>query len=60
MGLGASALWSVREAITADRLRQLVERHGGHLGPVAEHLGVSVRTVQRWMKEFGLIRGDFR
>jgi len=44
----------------ADRLAGLLAFHGGHLGPVAQELGTSVRTLQRRLKGLGLRRGDFR
>jgi len=47
-------------ALDADRLTALLAFHGGHLGPVAQELGTSVRTLQRRLKELGLRRGDFR
>ncbi|MCH2170300.1 sigma-54 dependent transcriptional regulator [Myxococcota bacterium] len=43
-----------------DPLSELLTRHRGQLGPVAEELRVSVRTVQRRMKELALNRLDFR
>jgi DNA-binding NtrC family response regulator len=60
MGSVADASGLAREALTSDRLRRLLEHHGGRLAPVAEHLGVSIRTVQRRMKDFGLSGRDFR
>jgi transcriptional regulator with PAS, ATPase and Fis domain len=44
----------------ADALVDVLNRHKGRLGPVAGELGVSVRTVQRRMKESGLRLRDFR
>ena len=44
-------------------LEELVEalnRAHGRLGPVAEELGVSIRTIQRRMKDSGLRLKDFR
>ncbi len=41
-------------------LAALLERHQGRLAPVAQELGVSIRTVQRRMKKWNLQRRDFR
>ena len=43
-----------------DALVDVLNRHEGRLGSVADELGVSVRTVQRRMKESGLRLRDFR
>jgi DNA-binding NtrC family response regulator len=47
-------------AFDAERLAGLLAFHGGQLGPVAQELGTSVRTLQRRLKDQGLRRGDFR
>jgi len=44
----------------AERLAGLLAFYGGQLGPVAQELGTSVRTLQRRLKYEGLRRGDFR
>ena len=41
-------------------LASLLAWHGGKLGPVAQELGTSVRTLQRRLKQLRLSRGDFR
>jgi transcriptional regulator with PAS, ATPase and Fis domain len=43
-----------------DALVDGLYRHRGRLGAVADELGVSIRTVQRRMKESGLRLRDFR
>ncbi len=43
-----------------ERLACLLAFHGGQLGPVAQEVGASVRTLQRHLKELGLRREDFR
>jgi len=43
-----------------DALVDVLNRHRGRLGSVADELGVSIRTVQRRMKENGLRLRDFR
>jgi DNA-binding NtrC family response regulator len=43
-----------------DALVDGLNRHRGRLGAVADELGVSIRTVQRRMKESGLRLRDFR
>lgn len=48
------------QAADATLLTESLTRHRGRLGPVAEELDVSVRTVQRRMKELGLRLFDFR
>ncbi len=45
--------------IGREELAALLARHGGRLGPVAREFGVTVRTVQRRMAEYGLARRDF-
>lgn len=60
LGSAPGVSWSARETITCERLQRLLRHHGGRLRCVAENLGVSVRTVQRRMKEFGLNGRDFR
>lgn len=45
--------------ITPFRLSESLARHSGRLAPVAREFGVSVRTIQRRMKDFGLERRDF-
>jgi len=47
-------------AFDPERLARLLAFHGGQLGPVAQELGTSVRTLQRRMKDQRLRRGDFR
>jgi len=44
----------------AERLAGLLAFYAGQLGPVAQEVGTSVRTLQRRLKELGLRRGDFR
>ncbi len=59
--LGATVSEPVAQAAPMrDRLVELLVRHRGHLRPVAEALGVSVRTVQRRMADYGLLRQAFR
>ncbi len=41
-------------------LADLLARHQGRLGPVADEMNVSIRTVQRRMKDFGLNLREFR
>jgi DNA-binding NtrC family response regulator len=47
-------------AFDPEHLAGLLAFHGGQLGPVAQELGTSVRTLQRRLKDLGLRRGDFR
>jgi len=49
-----------RGKVAREELVALLVRHRGRLGPVAEALRVSVRTVQRHMVEYGLTRRTFR
>ena len=35
-------------------------RHGGRIDPAAKDLGVSTRTLNRWLKRYGLSSRDFR
>jgi DNA-binding NtrC family response regulator len=51
---------SPRHGMGAARLSELLRSHRGRLGPVARELGVSIRTVQRRLKELGLQLRDFR
>lgn len=48
------------QAHDAEHVARLLAFHGGQLGPVAQELGTSVRTLQRRLKGLGLRRGDFR
>ena len=48
------------QCTTAGRLIGLLTRNKGHIEAVAQELNVSVRTVQRRMKESGLRLRDFR
>jgi transcriptional regulator with PAS, ATPase and Fis domain len=43
-----------------DALVDVLNRHNGRLGAVADELGVSIRTVQRRMRDCGLRLRDFR
>jgi DNA-binding NtrC family response regulator len=43
-----------------ERLTRLLAFHGGQLGPVAQELGTSVRTLQRRLRDLRLRRADFR
>jgi DNA-binding NtrC family response regulator len=47
-------------SLDARLLEEALLRHGGRLAPVAAELGVSVRTVQRRIKDCGLRLADFR
>jgi DNA-binding NtrC family response regulator len=47
------------DAITCDRLYELLKEYKGRLGPVARTLGVSIRTAQRRMVKCGFQRRDF-
>jgi DNA-binding NtrC family response regulator len=60
--LAAEALDAGDAASSVDArvLEELLARHAGRLGPVAAELGVSVRTVQRRIKDCGLRLADFR
>lgn len=49
-----------RGRISAELLADHLLRHRGRLGPVARDLGVSIRTVQRRMKDLSLQLDDFR
>jgi transcriptional regulator with PAS, ATPase and Fis domain len=49
-----------RSALTCAELVRLLLQHHGRLSPVAADLGVSVRTVQRRIKEYDLALRDFR
>jgi len=58
--LGAEPDEAKEGEVGAERLAGLLAFHGGQLGPVAQELGTSIRTLQRRLKELGLRRGDFR
>jgi len=47
-------------AFDPERLAGLLAFHGGQLGPVAQELGTSVRTLQRRLRDLRLRRADFR
>jgi DNA-binding NtrC family response regulator len=51
---------ATRHSVTPEALKELLTRHRGRLGPVANELCVSVRTLQRRMKELDLRPRDFR
>ncbi len=60
IAVGAESGEANESAVGAERLAGLLAFHGGQLGPVAQELGTSVRTLQRRLKGRGLRRGDFR
>jgi len=49
-----------RARVSQVELVSMLSRHRGRLGPVAEAFGVSIRTIQRRLDEFGLNLKDFR
>jgi transcriptional regulator with GAF, ATPase, and Fis domain len=58
LGIGGEAARNPQECL--GKLLNALNRSQGRLGPVAEELGVSIRTIQRRMKEHGLRLKDFR
>lgn len=48
------------EPPASELLLQLLSRHRGRLAPVAQALGVSIRTVQRRLRELNVRPRDFR
>ena len=52
--------WGAGADCGAESFVAVLQRHHGDLARVAEVLGVSLRTVQRRIKERGLRRQDFR
>lgn len=57
---GAEPAVGEGRAFDAERLARLLAFHGGQLGPVAQELGTSVRTLQRRLRDLRLRRADFR
>jgi DNA-binding NtrC family response regulator len=49
-----------RRHVARDTLVEALLRHCGRLSPVAEEFGISIRTVQRRVKEYRLLLRDFR
>jgi transcriptional regulator with GAF, ATPase, and Fis domain len=52
------------QALTSDERAQresllaAIERHGGNLAAVARELGKDRTQIRRWMKRFGIARGE--
>jgi len=42
------------EEIEKEAIRRTLQQHGGHRGRTAENLGISVRTLHRKIKDYGL------
>jgi transcriptional regulator with PAS, ATPase and Fis domain len=58
--MGTSTPASQPPRSSLEELVDVLNRAKGQLGPVAEELGVSVRTIQRRMKDAGLRLKEFR
>ncbi len=49
-----------RARLCRDEAARVLRNNGGALGPAAEQLGVSIRTLQRRLRELGINARDFR